>query len=726
MPICIKKPVRLFVAALLLGAPLALGAAESFELTLQKGGQQLPVATVEAVAALREGDKLFDGASVETDQQFIVSAVRRSSLGNIVVSGFNEAGGRLLLVVSDAGGLEGFLHDVEGRRRITGEIGQAALIERSEAQKPLPAEAIKILPKRPDRGRVQVDADRPSVEAYRRRAAPLAAAQSQGVRYPAHLMGKATIDVLIYYDDDMTEDPSVIADLMVEVTNQAMLNSDIEIELRVAGLKGKNISNQTTQSDLLSDMFYRESPFTQIEEDRAELNADLVIAIRDERPTDDSSCGIAYIGVQEGFPWRRLYVSSVLWDPLESGGGNFCTDTTFAHEVGHILGSMHERRLYEDGDAGAYEFSFGHYRTGLQGWHTIMSYGKEPEYLYFSSPDIRQCRSQPCGIPPGQSDSADNSSGFTNTRHMVAGYYSEQLTHELIVHHRHEGGCTVPGGQSGVFRGHSVMNETQYAVEVRSFSVMTDQGEVLSETYAAGEEVLMIGEEREFGFDRCTPEDEIHPYGNTYVASWVTYADPKSGHLYESIHIPWEEDYQGEYARITIATGAGGQVEGHTGLFVKVGESKQIRFVPDKGYRVSDIKGSCKGDLEGTDFSIDAVIHDCTIEAYFEVDPDGGGDGGDGGDGGGNVTPEPPGEAPEGSEGMFSALLDAVFKQINPMPTKAGALRSDAPPPASEVVSATEEPPRPIPAASYLALVSTAMIMLLTGWLRLRRDQVRT
>ena len=47
------------------------------------------------------------------------------------------------------------------------------------------------------------------------------------------------------------------------------------------------------------------------------------------------------------------------------------------------MGSLHERRLYEDGEYGAYQFSFGHFETGLQGWKTIMSYGDEPEYPYF-------------------------------------------------------------------------------------------------------------------------------------------------------------------------------------------------------------------------------------------------------------------------------------------------------------------------------------------------------
>ncbi|MEL0088717.1 MAG: hypothetical protein VW757_11575, partial [Halieaceae bacterium] len=79
-----------------------------------------------------------------------------------------------------------------------------------------------------------------------------------------------------------------------------------------------------------------------------------------------------------------------------------------------------------------------------------------------------------------------------------------------------------------------------------------------------------------------------------------------------------------------------------------------------------------------------------------------------------------------GSEGMFTALLDAVFNQINPAPSAAGTLRSDAPPSASEEPTVTEEPPRAIPVTSFLMLIATAMVILLTAWMRLRRDQLST
>ena len=693
--------------------PLAANANESLRLQVQLGSHRATVETFRQVQALKAGDRLLAGADQKPLSPFELSMVRQSELGNTVLSGTTSEGYRLLLIVSKGEVIEGFIQNAEGRHRLAGSLRQGKLISPATTQKRLPAESSRSLPQRPKRDPGPPDPARPSIEQYSRPALSSPALKLQDVRFPSYLLGSATIDVLIYHDDDMTKDPAVIADLMVEISNQALVDSDINIELKLVGLTGMTISNQTTQSDLLTSMFSREPPFTAIEEDRAALEADLVIAIRDQIPQDDSSCGIAYIGVDQGFPWRRLYVSSVHWNPLEQGtSGSFCDDTTFAHEVGHILGSMHERRLYEEGDTGAYAFSFGHYRKG---WlKTIMSYGSEDEKYFFSNPEV-SCgdfygTQILCGVPAGESRSADNAAGFTNTRHMVAGYYSDRLTHELIVHHRHEGGCELPAGRRGVLRGHSMMNETQYGVEIREFAVMTAQGEVLSETYAAGESMLRAGEEREFGFDQCIAEDEMHPYGNTYLESWITYVDPVSGNLYESIHIPWEEGYQGDYARVTIATSSGGRVDGHTGKFLKVGDTQQFRFVPDSGYRLANIEGSCKGEVEGGAYTVSSVLHDCTIEAYFEV-----------GDGGVDSDLDPPAVAPEGPEGMFVSLLDSVLAQTRVATGMAASGRSVAPPRPSESVADSQERARPIPAVTYLSLLFTAVMMGFAAWWRLRK-----
>ena len=119
---------------------------------------------------------------------------------------------------------------------------------------------------------------------------------------------------------------------------------------------------------------------------------------------------------------------------IKQPGDTYCTDTTTAHEIGHLLGSSHERRIAEEDEVQAYPFSFGHYREGV--FHTIMSYGTEPESAVFSNPKLNSCggvgaikdSGQACGVAAGDPESADNARGFTQTRFMLAGYQSNAFS----------------------------------------------------------------------------------------------------------------------------------------------------------------------------------------------------------------------------------------------------------------------------------------------------------
>ena len=128
------------------------------------------------------------------------------------------------------------------------------------------------------------------------------------------------------------------------------------------------------------------------------------------------------------------------------------------------------------------------------------------------------------------------------------------------------------------------------------------------------------------------------------------------------------------------------------------------------------IRDSCKGELAGNVYTVGEVLHDCTIEAYFEV-----GEGAGGGDGGGEIVdPEPPETAPEGSEGMFTSLLRTVLKQTSQTADSSDSDRSAAPPRPSEATAGSREAVQPIPAATYLSLLMTALMICLGAWLRLR------
>ena len=103
----------------------------------------------------------------------------------------------------------------------------------------------------------------------------------------------------------------------------------------------------------------------------------------------------------------------------------------------------------------AYPFSFGHYRELT--FHTIMSYGNEPESAVFSNPRLTDLRGQACGVAAGDPESADNARGFTQTRFMVAGYESASLASELINDYRIiDEACELDEGGEGYRTGHAM------------------------------------------------------------------------------------------------------------------------------------------------------------------------------------------------------------------------------------------------------------------------------
>ena len=94
------------------------------------------------------------------------------------------------------------------------------------------------------------------------------------VHYPGFSSGTATLDLLFYYEIGM-ETPEAIADLVTEVTNQAMADSQIALRANVVAVKPLEIDPSTLQEDVLYKIFYLEAPFTDVESDRAFYSADL-------------------------------------------------------------------------------------------------------------------------------------------------------------------------------------------------------------------------------------------------------------------------------------------------------------------------------------------------------------------------------------------------------------------------------------------------------------------
>ena len=580
-------------------------------LTLQlKQEDRLPQ-TVTSIKQLntRAGDILSLSSEFGQDFVFRVETSRRTNHGNKVIRGVNEAGGRLTMVVTSDGQLQGSLREGGNTYRLVQEGGDIVWHF-----------ADPYLARPADRGGVRLERLDKTVplpelnrDLKRMKRTVLKNLSDEAVHYPMFSSGMATLDLLFYYEIGM-ETPEAIVDLVTEITNQAMADSQIALGVNVVAVKPLEIDPATPQEDVLSRMYYQRAPFTDIESDRAFYGADLVVALRANIPEDDDACGIAPVGVVDGLPYRYDHITAVQWLPIEAVSDFYCPDTTTAHEIGHLLGSSHERRIAEEGDVQAYPFSYGHYREGI--FHTIMSYGLESEIAVFSNPSLNSCNGQACGVAAGDPESADNARGFTLARFMLAGYESEALAPELVsVYPMTTETCQRGDGTEGFQKGPAIDNQSPHTIEVRAEFVLNASGEMLSWTYEPGELPLAAGQ---YSPAICRPLDETSPFGSDYVESWFTYYDPTSDKLIESVHLLWDDGYDGAYAEVRAASSAQGAAQGHTTRMVKAGEPLTVNFVAASGFALSSVESSCGGSLQGNAFTVDQVTSDCLLEPLFE------------------------------------------------------------------------------------------------------------
>jgi len=562
---------------------------------------------------LEVGDLLQVSTSRGRTYDVTIARSTLSSLGNRSLSGTTEGNGTFVLIITADGQMQGSLAVGADFYTISSKNGSPLLVQRESSALPRPIDEAVPAPQlrlfEPTEQLLELNPSDIKTRSFNDEVKQRVSAARDEATYPVY-KADTVIDVLVYYDSKM-DTPETTVDYLFEYSNFAYDRTGIALTLNLAGLIPVTINSSqdnTTVLDLLRD---KEFPFTSADDDRETFNADLVHVVRvDKENNDEENCGRASLSVVEGWSYRAWATGVTEWNPAD-GSGYYCGDRTFTHEIGHNLGALHNREEYEDPISAAYSYSYGQVRSAV--FATLMAYTRNDEAVLatFSDPS-NSCLGFPCGVPPSESNAADNKRTLSNTKFIVAGYEGRDFDHAAVQEKPYYGSCADETPFQGVLLG----NSSQYTLEAKTTVFLRPDGSVFGvKEFDAGEFVVEPGQSYGWGF--CA-EGTDQPLGSRVTEVYFTYENPDSGEEIEGTHIFFDDNYDGEYSIVRSAGGAGGSVVGNPSVHVRVDAEVDITFEPDYGYKLAEVTGTCPGSLHYNVYTAEPIYGDCWAVARFE------------------------------------------------------------------------------------------------------------
>jgi len=249
---------------------------------------------------------------------------------------------------------------------------------------------------------------------------------------------------------------------LVEIANQAYINSQVDGQLRLVHAMQVNYPDATTNRSALFELsgvscvpasggqlpdggvsctqVGQPAALQPLIAAREQYGADLVSLVRKFEFPENQSCGIAWMlgGGQSAIDSSSAaFGMSIVSD---SGGNQFpdetntCREDYLAHEVGHNMGQQHDRltaqgtddtngddNLLDPEEFGRHPYSFG-YSTGLEAgnFYTVMAIRRDTQvgYRVFSNPRIASCGGFNCGV----AEQADNARSLGLTIPVIANF----------------------------------------------------------------------------------------------------------------------------------------------------------------------------------------------------------------------------------------------------------------------------------------------------------------
>ena len=222
---------------------------------------------------------------------------------------------------------------------------------------------------------------------------------------------------------------------LVEISNQAYANSGISARLRLAHAMPVNFPDATGNSDAIQKLTGYKAGTGPVTVDpalqalraaREQYHGDAVVLLRNFQAPENGNCGVAWVlGLNQSVidASDADFAYSVVADgsDLDSSDGNtyFCREETFAHELGHNLGQVHN--IEDSATTGAHPYAYGYRSATTSGFYTVMAYrlkdSNQAGIRYFSNPAVSYN-----GAPTGVANSADNVRSLLQTMPIIAAF----------------------------------------------------------------------------------------------------------------------------------------------------------------------------------------------------------------------------------------------------------------------------------------------------------------